>query len=174
MTQHKNLCVLRQIVKLDQDYHAKFEHLAGELNTGGDGFSRLRMLDHVPRISINKCYDDVPSQVVDEIFAIDETNRSTNVDFPLAMSLIKSEQDKDERIQAIISRPELQEKLSKFTFRNTEVHALEGKILVPASLQLRVIEWYHENLKHPRVTRTISSIAVVFGRNGMHIQVEDL
>jgi hypothetical protein len=47
MTQHKNLRVLCQIVKLDQEYQAEFEHLAGELNVGGDGFSRLRMLDHV-------------------------------------------------------------------------------------------------------------------------------
>ena len=64
---------------------------------------------------MNECYNNVPSQVVGEVFAIDETNRITNVNFPLAMSLIKLEQDKDERIQAIISRPELQEKLSKFT-----------------------------------------------------------
>ena len=76
MTQHKNLRVLRQIVKLDQDYHAEFEHLAGELNTGGDGLSRLRMLDNVPRIAINECYDDVPSQVIDEVNAIDETDKT--------------------------------------------------------------------------------------------------
>jgi hypothetical protein len=165
MTQHKNLCVLRQIVKLDQDYHAKFEHLTGELNTGGDGFSRLRMLDHVPRISINKCYDDVPSQVVDEIFAIDETNRSTNVDFPLAMSLIKSEQDKDERIQAIISRPELENKLTKFTFGNTEVHALEGKILVPASLPLRVIELGTKLLHFTLLYSYFTCLTPNFGRD---------
>jgi hypothetical protein len=85
------------------------------------------MLDNVSPISINECYDNVPSQVVDEVLAIDETDRTTNIDFPLTMSLIKSEQDKDKRIQAIISRPELQEKLSKFTFGNTEVHALEGR-----------------------------------------------
>jgi hypothetical protein len=105
---------------------------------------------------------------------IDEMDRTANVDFPLAMSLIKSEQDKDECMQAIISRSELQEKLGKFTFGNTEVHALEGKILVPASLQLRVIKWYHKNLKHLRVTRTISSIAAVFGWRGMCSQVRKL
>jgi hypothetical protein len=130
-------------------------------------------LGHVPWISIKECYDDVLSQVVDKVFAIDQTDRITNVDFPLAMSLIKSEQDKVEHIQAIISRPELQEKLSKFTFGNVEGYALEGKILVPASLQLRVIEWYHENLKHSGVTQTISSIVAVFGWRGMHSQVEE-
>ena len=77
----KLFCVWRQIVKLDQEYQAEFEHLAGELNAGGDGFSRLRMLDHVPRIAITECYDDVTSQVVDEVFAINETDSTTNVDF---------------------------------------------------------------------------------------------
>jgi hypothetical protein len=63
--------------------------------------------------------------------------------------------------------------LSKFTFGNVDIHALEGKILVPASLQLRVIKWYHENLKHSGVTQTISSIVAVFGWRGMHSQVEE-
>ena len=89
------------------------------------------------------------------------------------MSLIKSEQNKDERVQTIIVRPELQEKLSQITFGNVEVHALEGKILVPESLPLCVIEWYHENLNHPGVTQTINSITAVFGWRGMCSQIEE-
>jgi hypothetical protein len=173
MTQHKNLRVLRKIVKLDQEYQAEFEHLARELNLGGDQLSRLPMLDNVPRIAINECYDDMPSQLVDEVNPIDKTDRISNAEFPLAMNLIMSEQNKNERIQAIITPPELQEKSSKITFGTVEVHALKGKILVPASLQLRLIKWYHENLKHPGVTQTINSIAAVFGWRGMYSQVEE-
>ena len=47
-TKHTNLRILRQRLTLDQDYGAKFEHLAGELNTGADGLSRLQILDDVP------------------------------------------------------------------------------------------------------------------------------
>ena len=106
--------------RLDQEYQAEFENLAGELTTRGDGLSRFCMPDHVPWISINDFYDNVPSQVVDKVFAIDKTGRIGNINFPSAMSLIKLEQDKDERIQTIIARPELQEKLSKITFGNVE------------------------------------------------------
>jgi hypothetical protein len=35
-TKHMNLRILRQRLTLDQDYGAKFKHLAGEFNTGTD------------------------------------------------------------------------------------------------------------------------------------------
>jgi len=38
---HKSNRVLRQKVKLDHEYCAKWEHITGRLNQGGDGFSRL-------------------------------------------------------------------------------------------------------------------------------------
>jgi hypothetical protein len=33
------------------------------------------------------------------VYAIDKLDRDTNADFPLAMTIIKAEQDKDEKIQ---------------------------------------------------------------------------
>jgi hypothetical protein len=86
-TKHTNLRVSRQIIKMDQVYGAKFEHLSGELNTGADGLSQLPMTDKVPPILTSK------------IYAIDELNGNTNYDFPLAMTLLKEEQSKDEKIQ---------------------------------------------------------------------------
>ena len=89
-TKHTNLCILCQCVTLDQDYGATFEHLAGELNAGADGLSRLEMLDKVP------------TAIVHDIYAIDELDRDANEDFPLAMTLLKSEQDQDEKLQELL------------------------------------------------------------------------
>jgi hypothetical protein len=70
-----------------------------------------------------------------------------------------------------------QEKFKKhfatLTFGKTTVLTLNGKILVPASLQSRVIDWYHTNLCHPGETGTAHSIAQIFGWTGMWAQVEE-
>jgi hypothetical protein len=58
-------------------------------------------------------------------------------------------------------------------FGNTTVHTIDGKIIVPANLQRRIIEWYHHNLRHPGITRTINSISQNFYWKGIRTQVED-
>jgi hypothetical protein len=64
------------------------------------------------------------------------------------MTIIKAEQDKDEKIQ---TQDKYKKHFATLTFGETTVHTLDGKILMPASLQLRVIDWYHTNLCHPGV-----------------------
>lgn len=160
-TKHLNLRVLRQRLTLDQEYGAKLEHYAGELNTGADGLSRLEMSDEVPQSTLI------------EVYAINELDPDTNVDFPLAMTIIKAEQDKDEKIQSMLTQEKYNRHFATLTFGQTTVHTLDGKILVPTSLQSRVIDWYHTNLRHPGVTRTANSIAQIFGWRGMRTQVEE-
>lgn len=160
-TKHLNLCVLRQRLTLDQEYGAKLEHWAGELNTGADGLSRLEMSDEVPQSTLA------------EVYAINELDRETNIDFPLAMTIMKAEQDNDEKIQSMLTQEKFKGHFATLTFGETTVLTLDDKILVPASLQLRVIEWYHTNLRHPGVTRTANSISQIFGWRGMRAQVED-
>jgi hypothetical protein len=150
-TKNTNLCILRQRLTLNQDYGAKFEHLAGELNTGADGLSRLQMSD------------DVPTNLVSEIYAIDDLNSNTNFDFPLAMSLMKEEQEKDEKVQGA---------LQKYA-TNDRFDTIEGKIIVPATLQKQIIDWYHSNLRHPGVMRTINSISQSFYWKEIRPQVEE-
>ena len=85
-TKYTNLQILRQCITLDQDYGAKFEHFAGELNTGADGLSRLQMTD------------DVPQNLLHEIYSINKLDHDSNIDFPLAMHLVKKEQLKDAKL----------------------------------------------------------------------------
>jgi len=91
-TKHTSLHVLRQHITLDQDYGTNFEHIAGEQNTGVDGLSRLAMSD------------TIPENLITEIYAIDNLNQDINSDFPLSMSLIKAEQDKDTNLQSLLKK----------------------------------------------------------------------
>jgi hypothetical protein len=42
--------------------------------------------------------DKVPKDIVNKIYAVDKLDRDANNDFPLAMTLLKSEQDQDEKL----------------------------------------------------------------------------
>ena len=84
-------CILRKCITLDQECGAKFEHIA-EHNTRTDGLSRLAMSN------------DVPQNLITEVYAIDELHRDINTDFPLTISLIKAEQEKDAKLQTLLKQ----------------------------------------------------------------------
>ena len=96
---------------------SKIEHLAGELNTGADGLSRLQMSD------------DVPLNLISEIYAIDELDREANTDFPLDMTMIREKQDQDQKLQQLIQRKD--KSLSLMNLGGAEVYTIKGKVWVP-------------------------------------------
>ncbi len=49
-------------LKLDQEYKAKITHIDGDLNTGGDGMSRLMKLLKIP------------PKIIEEVMSIDNLN----------------------------------------------------------------------------------------------------
>ncbi len=125
-TQHANLHILRQIVTLDQTYQAKFEHIAGTANTGAHSLSRLQMLDAIP------------DTLLQEVYAINELDCDTNLDFPLDMHRIREEQELDGKLQALVKAKHRD--VSTTTFGTTKVYTVKGKVWVPLTLQPRIIE----------------------------------
>jgi hypothetical protein len=159
-TNHTNLRILRQRITLDQEYGAKFEHIAGDRNSGADGLSHLEMSN------------EIPQSLLTEVYAIDELDRDNNPDFPLSMTLIKSEQDKDSKLQSLLNQERHKSNFGILTFGDHEVHTFNNKVWVPPSLQQRIFEWYHTNLRNPGVTRTLNSIGQTSGWKGMRTHVE--
>lgn len=78
-TQYVNLHFLRKFNVLDQVYQAKLEYIAGTSNTGADGLSRFHM------------QDSILYTLVQEFYAINELDRTSNHDFPLSMDTIREE-----------------------------------------------------------------------------------
>jgi len=91
-TKHTNLHVLRRHIMLDQDYDTMFERFAGELNTGANGLRHLEMTD------------GVQNDVLLEFYVNDKLDHNINERFPLAMTLLKAEQDKDKKLQETLMR----------------------------------------------------------------------
>jgi len=89
----------------------------------------------------------------------------TNFNFPLAMSLHKEEQSKNKKLQQDLQNHASNERFGRLAFGNISVHTIDGKIIVPTSLQPQVID--------PGVTRTINSISQLIYWKGMCGQVED-
>jgi hypothetical protein len=88
------------------------------------------------------------------------------------MSTIHASQETDTKLQEMLSRNRYKNNFGKLTYGDITVHTFDGKIWVPANLQSRIIDWYHTNLRHPGVTRTINSIGQTFAWRGIRPQVE--
>jgi hypothetical protein len=97
--------------------------ITGELSTGADGLSHLPMTDNIP------------PNLVSEIYAINKLNNDTNFDFPLAMSLLKEEQRKDNKIQEALCKHTSNDRFGTLEFGDTSVHTIDGKIIVPVNLK---------------------------------------
>lgn len=91
-----------------------------------------------------------------KISAINEFKCTTNVDFPLVMMLFKAEQEKDKKLEEIPGKVTNKNCIRTMMFRDILVYTIDGKIKVPPSLQCRIIGWYHINLHHPVVRRTLT------------------
>ena len=170
---HTNGRVHRQRLEMDQTYKAKIFHIAGELNTGADGLSRLPMFDETPALSQLPAFEEIPMKTREQVFAIDNLNPENSDHFPMNMLRMKIEQDKDEILQAKLSDSKYKDRFGKQKYDNVEVVTFNDLVWVPPALQAGIIEWYHENLYHPGSTRQINSIQVTFGWKGLRQQVDE-
>jgi hypothetical protein len=66
--------------------------------------------------------DEIPPNLVSEIYSIDDLSNDTNFDLPLAMSLLKEEQRKDDKIQEDLCKHASNERFGTLEFVNTSVH----------------------------------------------------
>ena len=83
--------------------------------------------------------------------------------FPMHPKLIHREQQKDKTLQKNKNKPGYK----TTTVEDTPLITLEGKIVIPASLQGRIIAWYHTYLCHPGDTRMEATIRSIYTWPGM-------
>ena len=88
--------------------------------------------------------------------------------FPMRPSLIATEQRKDKKIQK-----SLESSRKEFDIKTIEDITHQGKIVIPDSLQGRVIAWYHKYLAHPGETRMEATLRALYVWPKMRQQIHD-
>ena len=75
--------------------------------------------------------------------------------YPLNFKLIQKEQVRDTKlIDFAEKRPEYTLEAFHGGGKSSQLLCKNGKIVIPQSLQQRVVDWYHTMLCHPGKTRT--------------------
>ena len=94
--------------------------------------------------------------------------------FPVTYANIAMEQRKDALLVNLLTS---QPGYSLHTFRGGEKYwelvILQQKIVIPRSLQKRVVDWYHTHLCHPGTTRTEATIRQHFYWKNLQKDVEE-
>ena len=84
-------------------------------------------------------------------------------------ALIAREQAKDKKIQKNFQNNRREFQLRKV--EGSDLLSYQGKIVIPDSLQGRIIAWYHKYLAHPGMTRMEATIRTLFVWPGMREQI---
>jgi hypothetical protein len=90
--------------------------------------------------------------------------------FPMKPALIAQEQKKDKKIRKNVNSNKQEFKLRHLEGINLLTH--QGKIVIPDSLQGRVIAWYHKYLVHPGVNRMEATLRGLYTWTGMRRQIQ--
>lgn len=135
---------------LIEEFGPTITYVKGQHNIVADALSRMNIND------LEDFSDDITPGYYAECFGIDELPQDL---FPLTYELIDKEQQKDNELLEALRKN--QYSVNAFcggdnTKRDLICH--NGKIVIPASLRRRVVEWYHNYLLHPGLNRTEETI----------------
>ena len=134
-----------------EEYGPELIYLNGENNVVADALSRLNLLTN------NTLSPDLDKMA--EHFGLDDEDIPANA-FPLQYKMIAREQNKDKNLFKLSksNTPGFHIKAFCWGGKKREFICHNDKIVIPASLQKRVVEWYHTILCHPGETRTEQTI----------------
>jgi len=151
-----------------EEYGPELHYIKGEHNVVADALSHLDLVE-------NPLTMDRHLRLIEmsDLFAANEGDFP--LDFPLSYAEIKQRQKDDAKIKALLKKPNLVQ-LTDFRFGDSTFKLVTkaGKILLPASLQLKVVHWYHDTLLHPGLTRMELTMGQHYTWTGMCRTIEQV
>ena len=165
-----------------EEYGATFVHVAGEHNVVADTMSRHpnNEKDSDAEVQISKqmsyCMSHVPTMDDEDVNEYSYADLVTDEEiaeneFALSPKVIARHQGKDKDLQKKVS-----EKVSTYKtieLEGVDVIAKEGKVIVPQTLQYKLVDAYHDLLCHPGMTRMEATIRHVFNWRGLRETIEN-
>lgn len=171
-TDHKNLTYkdfnTERVIRwrlLIEEFGPELRYIKGHKNIVADILSRLQI-------------NDLDSPVVEntqdafaECFALDKLPDGAN---PIKYSIFSKFQTQDSLLLTRLKRsPHYQLKTFRGGGKSYDLICRNDKIVVPDTLQARVLEWYHTTLLHPGVNRTEETIRQHLWWNTIRTDVDE-
>ena len=108
-----------------------------------------------------------------------ETEDTEDSVYPVTINEIVEEQRKDEKWRKQLSNPSKRDHFKILIFDDTEVLVKQiddrnPRLVIPDSLQAKVLAWYHHYLQHPGQDRMEETISATMYWHGMHAQIRRL
>jgi transposase InsO family protein len=139
-----------------EEFNPEFIYIKGEQNTVADALSRLDTINE--EITEFEIDDDLPDTA-----------------YPLNLKLITKYQQKDEEIlKRLQENPKYQLKSFSGGGKVRQLVVKDDKIVIPAAVQRRIVDWYHTYLCHPGETRTEATIRQHFTGISLRETVQDV
>jgi transposase InsO family protein len=76
----------------------------------------------------------------------------------MSPALIAKEQLADKKLMTAVNSPDASRGYYKYTMEGVELYTHTGRVVVPRTLQTRIVDWYHEYLGHPGATRLLATM----------------
>jgi hypothetical protein len=134
-----------------EEYAPTFTHINGVKNVVADALSRLDA-------------DFSETEISNHIYTNNELATSyvssedlIEYEFPISGKSFHKYQQEDKTLLRVSKGPKAKHYNSKL-IEGVSVITYHGKVCVPSALQKRVVEWFHEYLRHPGEVRTEETI----------------
>jgi transposase InsO family protein len=137
-----------------EEYSPDLKYIKGENNIVADALSRLDIA-HEP---LQEAYftDELRSELY--CYAQEDLTPSA---FPLSYQVLGENQSKDKQMLKTLQKKDSKYHLKSFQGggKHRDLICYNDKIVVPASQQVRIVDWYHTYLGHPGINRTEETIS---------------
>ncbi len=160
-----------------EEFGPELNDVKGETNVVADALSCLNITTSPLQDQESKSIPDLHHSA--ELFG----SNNEDITYPLSFETISQHQHKDQTLRCLASSDGLYHLKS---FRGGDkpymLICYNNKIVIPESLQISIVKWYHLQLCHPGVTRTEQTIRqhfwfkikenwfTIFARNVQHVK----